>query len=48
MLRPLAGYKLNGDVSQPWSLKIGPSMKGRQRTAMSAAFANGARRIAAG
>src|SRR5262249_55906012 len=48
ILRPLAGYRLNGEVSQPWALKIGPSINGRQRTATPAVFANDAMRIAAG
>jgi hypothetical protein len=39
---------LNGDVSQPWALKIGPSRNGRKRSATPALAAVGPILIAAG
>jgi hypothetical protein len=39
---------LNGELSQPCVLKIGPSRNGRQRTVTPAASASGAIRITAG
>jgi hypothetical protein len=39
---------LNGEVAQPWALKIGPNMNGRQRTVMLLVSESDAIRIAAG